>query len=260
MQARKGLIVTAMARTPHHPSGAQATILVVEDEPRSQRLLRLHLEPLGYHVLTVDDAPDVVALVAAHQPDLIVLDLKLPNGDGFEVCQRIRATSTVPIIILSAYSQLTDKVRGLGLGADDYITKPYDPIELVARIEAVLRRAGGQAPQPPAMFQCGPLTIDFEQRRVTVHEVEVALSRTEYRLLEYLAVNAGRTVVADAILAKVWGPEYVGDYAALHLYISRLRRKLGETSRSARLILTKPGIGYMMPTDLDEGTTMKDDG
>jgi DNA-binding response OmpR family regulator len=225
----------------------QGTILVVEDEVRSQRLLRLNLEPMGYRVVTLGTAQGVEEVLEAHAPDLIVLDLRLPDGDGFEVCQRVRALSTVPIIMLSAAAQVASKVRGLELGADDYVTKPYDPVELAARIEAVLRRVRGEPLQQQAVFRSGPLCIDFEQRQVTTHGVEVRLSRTEYRLLEYLARNAGRTLVADALLAKVWGTDYMGDYASLHLYISRLRRKLGESSRHPRLILTKPGIGYMMP-------------
>ena len=153
-----------MISSSHRPSYTrQGMILVVDDEPRAQRRVRLHLEPLGYHVLTVDDAQGVKEALVAHEPDLIVLDLRLPDGDGFELCQGIRAISPVPIIILSAYSQITDKVRALGLGADDYLTKPYDPSELGARIEAVLRRVDGRAPQPLAVFRSGPLTIDFAQ-------------------------------------------------------------------------------------------------
>lgn len=232
---------------------AEGMILVVEDEPRSQRLLRLNLEPLGYQVIIAAGAQGVTDAIDTYQPDLILLDLKLPDGDGFELCERIRAVSSVPIIILTAVGQLADKVRGLSLGADDYVTKPYDPVELVARIEAVLRRARGQSMLPPSPFRAGPLMIDFAQRRVTVNGVEVALSRTEYRLLEHLARNAGRTLVADSLLAKVWGPDYVGDYPSLHLYISRLRRKLGEESRTPRWIITKPGIGYMLAVDVHEG-------
>jgi DNA-binding response OmpR family regulator len=227
------------------------TILVVEDELRSQRLLRINLEPLGYHVITLDHAEDITDAIEAYEPDLVVLDIKLPDADGFEVCRRIRAQSSVPLIIVSAYGQPADKARGLELGADDYVTKPYDAIELSARIEAVLRRAQGRPVAKSALFHCGPLTIDYEQHLVTLNGKEVQLSRTEYRLLEYLALNAGRTLVADALLSRVWGPEYIGDYASLHLYISRLRRKLGEDAHASRLVVTKPGVGYMMPNACD---------
>lgn len=227
----------------------QGTILVVEDELRSQRLLRLNLEPLGYRIITLEQGHDAAEMVDTHTPDLVVLDVDLPDADGFEVCQRIREHSSVPVIFLSAFDQPAQRVRGLQLGADDYIGKPFDPTELGARIEAVLRRSQGRPLQAQQTFRCGALLIDFDQRLVAMEGEEVQLSRTEYRLLEYLAQNAGRTLVADALLSKVWGPEYVGDYASLHLYISRLRRKLNEDSRKPRLILTKPGIGYTMPRE-----------
>jgi DNA-binding response OmpR family regulator len=229
------------------PRVRKGTVLVVEDELRSQRLLRINLEPLGYQVLTTGQAEGVSEIVETHNPDLVVLDIRLPDGDGFEVCQRIREQSSVPIIILSAFGHAADKARGLELGADDYITKPFDPAEFSARIEAILRRAQGRPLTQPSIFKCGELTIDFEQRLVVLSGTEISLSRTEYRLLEYLALNAGRTLVADALLSHVWGPEYRGDYASLHLYVSRLRHKLHEDSHAPRFILTKPGIGYVMP-------------
>lgn len=228
---------------------AQATILVVEDEVRAQRLLRLNLEPLGYQVVTHGVAQGIPEIIDSYDPALVLLDLKLPDGNGFEVCQHIRSRSPVPIIILSAFDQPNDKVYGFAVGADDYVTKPFDPQELAARIEAVLRRVQGRSLHQPTLFHCGTLTIDFEQRLVTLDGNEVALSRTEYRLLDYLARNAGRVLVADALLTRVWGPEYIGDYASLHLYISRLRRKLGDGAHNPRYIVTKPGIGYMMPAD-----------
>lgn len=240
------------------PRGRQGTILVVEDEVRAQRLLRLNLEPLGYRVVTAGRAADLPAAMETHAPDLVVLDIKLPDGDGFELCQQIRTQSSVPVLILSAFGQPADKARGLDLGADDYVTKPFDPIELGARIEAILRRAQGRPVLRQVLFNCGPLTIDFDQQLVTLDGREVQLSRTEYRLLEYLALNAGRTLVADALLSKVWGPEYMGDYASLHLYISRLRHKLGENSHRPRFIITKPGIGYMLPLDVPAETTLRE--
>ena len=229
--------------------GRKETILIVEDEPRSQRLLRLNLEPLGYAVITSAKAAGVLDLVRVHKPPLIVLDLRLPDGNGFDLCQQIRRESAVPIIILSAYGQLDDKLRGFEVGADDYLTKPYDAPELAARIDAVLRRTRGEAVKHRASYQSGPLTIEFDQQRVTLEGRDVALTRTEYRLLEYLAVNAGRPLIADAILANVWGMEYMGGYASLHLYISRVRRKLGDDAQRPRWILTKAGIGYMMASD-----------
>jgi DNA-binding response OmpR family regulator len=248
-----------MGMTSRTTSGArQRTILAIEDEVRAQRLLRINLEPLGYRMIMLESAVGVFDVMETHQPDLIILDLKLPHGDGFQLCQSIRSASSVPVIILSAFGQPVDKVRGFELGADDYITKPYDPTELGARIEAVLRRTQGQPLQHQRLFHFGPLTIDLEQRLVTLSGKEVPLSRTEYRLLEYLALNAGRTLVADALLTRVWGHEYIGDYASLHLYVSRLRHKLGESARNPRFIITKPGVGYYMPASTDAGAPLNE--
>lgn len=232
------------------PTPRRGTILAIDDEVRSQRLLRVNLEPLGYRLIMFAQMAGVVDAVEAQQPDLILLDLQLPDGDGYELCHRIREVSVAPIMILSAWSQAAHKVRGFDAGADDYVTKPYDPTELGARIDAMLRRVQGLPLQRQRAFRCGPLVIDFEQRLVTLNGDEVRLSRTEYRLLECLALNAGRTLVADVLLNKVWGPEYMGDYASLHLYVSRLRHKLGESSHEQRFVITKAGIGYFMPTKL----------
>lgn len=228
----------------------QVTILVVENEPRSQRLFRTNLEPLGYRVLTTERANDVLQLVERHAPDLVLLDLDVPDGDGYRICQQLRVTSSVPVIFISPYDQPSYKARGLELGGDDYIVKPYDPLELAARIDAVLRRVRRQPVQHNTIFECGLLMIDFTQHRVVLEGQELQLSRTEYRLLEYFAQNVGRTIVADTLLSNVWGPHYLGEYSSLHLYISRLRRKLGEDSHNSRYIVTKPGIGYMMPADV----------
>jgi two-component system response regulator VicR len=226
-------------------------VLVVEDDARAQRLLRLTLEPVGYRLLFSETVDGVVDVVTHAEPDLVLLDLKLPGSDSFALCRMIRTASTVPLILLSALDQPTDKIRGFEEGADDYLTKPYDPAELVARIAAVLRRARGQPRLGRPLFRCDGLLIDFDQHRVMLHGTELQLTRTEYRLLAYLARNAGRTMVADAILAHVWGREYIGEYAPLHLYISRLRRKLGDTASQRRFIITRPGVGYL----LTNGTT-----
>jgi DNA-binding response OmpR family regulator len=225
----------------------QGTILIAEDDLRSQRLLRSHLEPLGYRVITLDHAEGVADAVEMHEPDLVVLEVNLLDTDGFDICRHIYELSSVAVIIVSVLGTPADKARALQLGADDYVTKPYDTIELSARIEAVLRRIQGRSAAQSSPFRCGSLMIDYVRRLVTIDGREVQLSRTEYRLLEHLALNAGRTLVADTLLSKVWGPEYVGDSASLHLYVSRLRRKLGEDAHTSRLIVTKPGIGYTMP-------------
>lgn len=224
----------------------QATVLVIEDEVRSQRLLRMNLEPLGYRVITLETATNGAELLARYDPEIIIVDLKLPGADGFDLCREVRTLSSVPIIIVSGSVHAHDKVHGLELGADDYVTKPYDPAELAARIGAVLRRVQGLPPLASECFRTGELEIDFSQRQVRMAGREIALTGTEYRLLEHLARNAGRTLVADALIAKVWGEDYASAYASLHLYISRLRRKLGESSHQTRYILTKSGIGYQL--------------
>lgn len=222
------------------------TILLIEDGTRSQHLLRVSLEPLGYRLVVCEHDTDVLEALTEHQPSLVILDITLPHSDGFQVCRYIRTASSVPVIILSGHGQLSDKVRGLEAGADDYVTKPFDPMELAVRIEAVLRRARAQPTPSPRIFRSGDLTIDFDQRSVTQGGVETLLTRTEYRLLAYLAQHAGRTIVADSLIEAVWGDEYRGDYASLHLYISRLRSKLHDDARHPRYIATKLGIGYMM--------------
>jgi DNA-binding response OmpR family regulator len=176
-----------------------------------------------------------------------LLDIRLAGGDGLAYCEAIRAITAAPIIILSAYGDIGQKLRAFDQGVTDFVTKPYDSAELVARIQAVLRRQHEQQSLATTLH-IGALTINFDQHRVSVDGVEIALSPTEYRLLAYLARNAGRTLVAAALLEHAWGTAYRGDYPSLHLYISRLRRKLNDPARSPRYILTVPGVGYRMAT------------
>lgn len=222
-------------------------ILLIEDEPRYVRLLRANLESLGYDIASMQSGQQIERELAGLRPSLVILDLMLPDVDGFEVCERIRAVSDVPIIVLTARAQQADIVRGLKLGADDYVTKPFDMEELLARIEAVLRRrssAGVRAEDQE--FRAGDLVVNFAERRVKIGEHEIPLTRTEYRLLAELARHAGRVLVADHLLSAVWGREYRGEYRSLHLYVSRLRRKLGDTSHKPRYIVTRYGVGYAL--------------
>lgn len=225
------------------------TVLVVDDEPRYVRLLRANLESLGYRVVAADSGVSAVQRAEAEDPDLIVLDLMLPDLDGYEVCRQIREFSTVPIIMVTARRQQTDKVRGLDLGADDYLTKPFDAEELLARVRAQLRRSGLRRQpnlQPP--FALGELTVDFAQHRVSIRGREVSLSPTEYRLLFHLASNAGRVLVQEELLRLAWGAEYADEPDVLRVYVRRLRRKIEEDPSAPRYIVTKPGIGYLMPS------------
>jgi len=222
-----------------------ATVLVVDDEPRYRELLDMNLTRRGYRVRHAVDGLSALNAVEAEEPSLVVLDLQLPDMDGYEVCRRIRAYSRVPIIMLTARAEPAEKVRGLAVGADDYITKPFSAEELLARVEAVLRRTGSAKESSLApTFDSGDLHIDFAAHQVTVKGEPVGLSAGEYRLLVELATNSGRVLLQDELLGRVWGPDYIGANALLQTAIRRLRRKIEEDPSSPRHVLTKRGIGY----------------
>ncbi len=222
-----------------------ASVLVVDDEPRYRELLDMNLTRRGYRVRHAVDGLGALNAVEAEEPSLVVLDLKLPDRDGYEVCRRIRTYSRVPIIMLTARAEPAEKVRGLAVGADDYITKPFSADELLARVDAVLRRAGsGQRSSLATTFESGDLHIDFAAHRVTVKGEQVGLSAGEYRLLVELTTNAGRVLLQDELLSRVWGPDYIGASALLQTAIRRLRRKIEEDPSSPRHVLTKRGVGY----------------
>lgn len=221
-------------------------VLVVDDEPRYLKLVRYNLEAAGYEVITAATGEEALSLVAGKNPDLIILDIRLPGIDGYEVCARIREFSSVPVIMLTAKGEEQEKVQGLRLGADDYVTKPFGAEELMARVETVLRRSRISEVKAPPIFTFGKLSIDFVQRKVTISGQEVSLSPTEYRLLQHLAVNAGRVVVQEELLEKVWGPEYRETYEGLRVYIRRLRQKIEDNPEQPIYVVTKPGVGYML--------------
>ncbi len=223
-------------------------ILIVDDEPKIVRFIKASLELAGYDVLTAATGSAALDLFNAERPKLIILDLGLPDIDGFDVLRRVRAHSTVPIIILTARDDEKDKVYGLELGADDYLTKPFGTQELKARIEAVLRRVRwSPTPSDLAVFEQSGLHVDFSRRRVQVNGKEVHLTPTEYALLRVLIQNAGRVMTHAELLAQVWGEEYRSDLATLRVNVSRLRQKLGEDLRQPRYIVTVPGVGYTLP-------------
>lgn len=224
----------------------KTTVLLVDDEPQLLRLVRANLESVGYGVLTATDGPSALKSADLEMPDIILLDIMLPGMDGYEVCRRIREFSSVPIIMLTAKVEDVDKVRGLKLGADDYLTKPFSVRELLARIEAVLRRSGRveEAKSPP-VFTHGDVQMDFARRRVTVRGQEVALTLTEYKLLHQLASHAGRVMLHRELLTEVWGPEYQNELEYLRAYIRHLRQKIEDNPHQPRYILSRPGIGYM---------------
>ncbi len=223
-----------------------AKILVIDDEPHLVKLVRSNLEAQHFKVISAMDGPSGLAMVEKEGPDLIILDIMLPGMDGFDVLQKIREFSAVPVIMLTAKDQEIDVVKGLRLGADDYVRKPFSVHELLARVEAVLRRA---APSEDVMtrppFVCDDFVMDFQQRKVMVRGHEVKLGPTEYKLLTQLVRNAGRVMLHADLLRKVWGPEYGGETEYLRVYISYLRNKIEEDPANPKYILTEHGVGYM---------------
>ncbi len=227
-------------------------ILVADDDPQLLRLVTRNLQFEGYEVLPASDGQQALEQIEAQRPDLVLLDVMMPKMDGFSVCHRVREFSAVPIILVTARGQEQDKIRGLDLGADDYLTKPFSVDELLARVRAVLRRAQftaiDQAHAVRMSTTIGDLTIDYAQHLVRMAGQEVALTPIEYLLLAYLAHNAGRVVTQDLLLEHVWGSEYVGESHMLQVNINRLRRKLEADPTHPRYILTKVGIGYLLAT------------
>ena len=220
-------------------------ILIVDDEINIIKYLRSNLENHDYQILTAMDGNDAIQAVEMEIPDLIILDIMMPKMDGYEVCRRIREWSQIPIIMLSALGDETDKVKCLDLGADDYITKPFGAKELIARVQAVLRRNGKSPHLPgPVSFTSGDLVINFAFRKVTLDGEEIQLTPTEYSLLQELSLNAGKVLTHSHLLKKVWGPEYGDETDYLHTFIRRLRRKLEPNSPEPLYIVTVPGVGY----------------
>jgi DNA-binding response OmpR family regulator len=228
-------------------------ILVVDDEPRYQRLLEANLLTEGFDVLTASDGLQALDTFSSNPVDLILLDVMMPRLDGFATCQRIRQYSNVPIIILTARGEEQDRVRGLDLGADDYLVKPFSATELLARVRAVLRRAqvsgdGGQN----RYFEHDNLRIDFARAEVWRGNQPVFLSATEYRLLLQFAHHVGKIMSAEELLTSVWGPEYKTDKEILWVSIARLRQKLEDEAHNPKHIVTRSGLGYLMPPIEDE--------
>jgi len=223
-------------------------ILIVDDEPRYLRLMEANLITEGFQVLKATYGLEAVDIVVEKHPDLVLLDVMMPILDGFAACERIREFSNVPVIVVTARGSEGDRVRGLDLGADDYIVKPFSATELLARVRAVLRRAqssGGAFQQ--SVFMHGNLRIDFARAEVFKDDKIVYLSATEYRLLLQFAHNVGSVLTAEQLLMDVWGPEYRDDKEILWVSISRLRQKLENDVKNPQHILTRSGLGYTMP-------------
>ena len=220
-------------------------VLVVDDEPHLVRAVRMYLELQGYTVFGAHSGEEALDAVREKLPDLVILDVMMPGLDGFETLQLLRQVSPVPVIMLTARGEEEQKVRGLAIGADDYVTKPFSQKELLARVQAVLRRAEQPAQLPKTRIEVDDiLTVDFDRGEVLVQGRPVHLTATEYRLLYHLASNPGRLMPAETLLAKVWGYEYREEDHYVRLYVSYLRQKIEPDPAHPRYIFTVPGLGY----------------
>jgi len=225
----------------------QFRILIVDDEARIVNFLRTKLKASGYEVLTADNGVEGLEQAQAQEPDLIVLDLLMPKMDGLEMLKELRSFSAVPVIILTAKGTDVDRIKGLQLGADDYLPKPFNPDELVARIEAVRRRLEpGERLKMPEVLNLGHVTVDFKKHSLLISGEEKYLTRVEWLLLSQLISNAGRLMLYEELLTRVWGPEYRNDVQILRTSISRLRSKLEKDPNEPKLIRTIPKTGYII--------------
>ena len=222
-------------------------ILIVDDEERILRFLTSKLKASGYEVVTASNGREALEQIASQQPELVVLDLLLPKMHGFDVLRELRSFSSVPVIILSALGADAERIKGLRLGADDYVPKPFNPDELLARIQAVRRRMGAEeGSKTSESVTFGSVNIDFGRRSITIDGREQYLTRIEWLLLSELARNSGRLMLYEELLGRIWGQEYRGDIQILRTWISRLRRKLNATSGGRGLIRTVPKAGYLI--------------
>ena len=221
------------------------SILIADDDMLNVKLTSFVLEEAGYQVVKVYNGQDVIPAILEHDPELILLDVAMPKTNGFDVCRQIRNTSNVPIIFLSARTQLQDRVTGLQIGADDYIAKPFEPSELIARVEAVLRRRNVDTFAPSSRLSVGPLSLEPITHELAVGEKKkVKLTPVEFRLLYYLMRNPGRILSTNMILSKVWGHGYDQDSNLVPVYIRRLRSKLESNVEQPRYIITVTSMGY----------------
>jgi len=229
-------------------SGDSASVLIIDDEPQIRKFLRISLASQGYRVLESTDGRDGLARAALEQPDLVVLDLGLPDMDGQDVLGELRSWTRVPVIVLSVRSSEAEKVRALDAGANDYVTKPFGIQEFLARVRALLRLPQSTT-NSPGQVLCGALCIDLAFRRVSLGERMVSLTRKEYAVLAELARHAGRVVTQQHLLKLVWGPSHAGDSHYLRVVIGHLRQKLGDDPAAPRFIVTEAGVGYRLISD-----------
>ena len=230
---------------------AEPLILAVDDEVGIQRLIKLELSSQGFRVVTASGGEEALRLAEQQRPDIAVLDIVMPDMSGLEVMRKLRERTGIPIILLTAKDNDADKVRGLELGADDYLVKPFNPEELSARVRAVLRRSVGLSNTENSV-RAGDVEIDLNRRLVKRNGEIVTLTRTEWMLLQHLAANAGKVMLNTELLSKVWGPEYRDDLQYLRVWVSRLRGKLEADPSSPAIIKTLQGIGYLLDADEEE--------
>jgi len=223
-------------------------ILVADDEPRITKLVSIALSEEGFRVVTANGGEDALVKAEEVRPDVVLLDIVMPDLDGIGVMRQLRERRPVPVILLTAQGSTADKAKGLDLGADDYVAKPFHPDELAARVRAVIRRTSGATPGQ-GIVAFDDVEIDLERRMVTRGGELVQLSRTEWLLLQHLAANAGKVVLHTELLTKVWGPEYRDDLQYLRVWVSRVRRKLGAKPGEPGRIKTFQGIGYLLDVD-----------
>jgi len=229
--------------------GTGARILVIEDDPGILRALKTNLTRHGFEVETAETGGQALDSFSCRPPDLILLDLGLPDIDGTVVIQEVRARASTPIVVLSVRGAEHDKVTALDLGADDYLTKPFGVEELLARVRVALRHAAGVASGTAAVFKTGDLEVDIEHRRVRVGAEEVHLTPTEYDLLKTFVRQPDKVLTDRMLLRAVWGPEYGSEAHYLHVYVARLRRKIEKDPQRPRYLLTEPGVGYRLITE-----------
>ncbi len=224
-------------------------VVLIEDEPQIRRFLRATLAAQGYRLFEAATAADGLVAVASRQPDVVIVDLGLPDMDGLEVIRRLREWTRLPIIVLSARGQEQDKVRALDIGADDYVSKPFGAGELLARIRVALRHAAGAARDDDAVFETGELRVHLLRRQVLVGGREVRLSPLEFRLLAALVRHAGKVVTHQQLLREVWGPTHTDQAHYVRVYMGHLRHKLEVDPARPRYLLTEPGVGYRLAAD-----------
>jgi len=230
-------------------SPPEPLVLVVDDEPQLRRFLRASLPAQGYRIVEAATGEEALREAAARAPDLVLLDLGLPDLDGVEVTRRLREWSAAPIVVLSARDQEQDKIRALDAGADDYLTKPFGTGELLARMRVALRHAGRGAAADEPVIVIGGLQVDLAARRVAVEAREIRLTRTEYRLLALLARHAGKVLTHRQLLKEVWGPGAVDQTHYLRVYMGQLRHKIEADPAQPRYFLTETGVGYRLAAD-----------